>query len=59
MVSPFMRTPMAIMASKGPDDVVDFPSAPRESAVRSVVEEPRRSPAPREDEVVDWIWEAE
>jgi hypothetical protein len=24
-----------------------------------VVEEPRRSPAPREDEVVDWIWEAE
>ena len=54
-----MRTPMAIMASKGPEEVVDFPSAPRESAVRSVVEEPRRSPAPRDEEVVDWIWEAE
>lgn len=49
---------MAIMASKGPDEVVDFPSAERESAVRSVVEEPRRSPAPREEVVVDWTWEA-
>jgi hypothetical protein len=58
MVSPFMRTPMAIMASKGPEEVVDFPSADRESAVRLVVEEPRRSPAPREEVVVDWTWEA-
>ena len=45
---------MAIMASKGPEEVVDFPSADRESAVRAVVEEPRRSPAPREEVVVDW-----
>jgi hypothetical protein len=59
MVSPFMRTPMAIMASKGPEEVVGFPSAERERAVRSVVLEPSRSPAPREEEVVDWIWEAE
>jgi len=47
------------MASKGPEEVVDFPSAESESAVRSVVDEPSRSPAPREEEVVDWIWEAE
>ena len=54
-----MRTPMAIMASKGPEEVVDFPSAERESAVRSVLLEPSRSPAPRDEDVVDWIWEAE
>jgi len=47
------------MASKGPEEVVDFPSADSESAVRSVADEPSRSPAPREEEVVDWIWEAE
>lgn len=46
---------MAMMASKGPEDV--FASNVRE--VRSVVLEPRRSPAPRLEEVVDWIWEAE
>jgi len=50
---------MAIIASKGSEDVLDFPSEVSESAVRSVVLEPRRSPAPREEEVVDWIWEAE
>ena len=50
---------MAIIASKGPEDVVDVPDGLRFRAVRSVVEEPRRSPAPREEEVVDWIWEAE
>jgi hypothetical protein len=59
MVSPFMRTPMAIMASKGPEEVVDFLSAEMESAVRSVALEPSRSPAPRDEDVVDWIWEAE
>lgn len=50
---------MAIMASKGPEEVVEEPLESRERAVRSVVLEPRRSPAPREEEVVDWIWEAE
>ena len=44
---------MAMMASKGPEDVLV--SWARE--VRSVVLEPRRSPAPRVEEVVDWIWE--
>lgn len=44
---------MAMMASKGPEEVVDLPSAESDMAVRSVVEEPRRSPAPREEEVVD------
>lgn len=52
---------MAMMASKGPDDAeVGFPvegEMVREE--RSVVLLPRRSPAPREEEVVDWIWEAE
>jgi hypothetical protein len=50
---------MAIIASKGPEEVVDFPSTERESAVRSVELEPSRSPAPRDEDVVDWIWEAE
>jgi len=50
---------MAIMASKGPEDVTDVPWGERERDWRSVVEAPRRSPAPREEEVVDWIWEAE
>lgn len=50
---------MAIMASKGPEDAADEPVLSSFRAVRSVAEEPRRSPAPREEEVVDWIWEAE
>lgn len=45
---------MAMMASKGPEEVI---GGFRE--VRSVVDEPRRSPAPREEVVVLWIWEAE
>jgi len=54
-----MSTPIAIMASKGPEDVVLLPFESRDRAVRSVVLLPRRSPAPSEEEVVDWIWEAE
>lgn len=50
---------MAMMASKGPEEEVEAPLGSREREVRSVVEEPRRSPAPREDVVVLWIWEAE
>lgn len=50
---------MAMMASKGPEEVVLLPLESRDKAVRSVVLLPRRSPAPREEEVVDWIWEAE
>lgn len=50
---------MAMIASKGPEDADEDPVLSRFRAVRSVVEEPRRSPAPREEEVVDWIWEAE
>ena len=50
---------MAMMASKGPEEALEVPLWFMLSAVRSVVEEPRRSPAPREEEVVDWIWEAE
>jgi hypothetical protein len=50
---------MATMASKGPEEAVGLPSAERESVVRSVALEPSKSPAPREEEVVDWIWEAE
>ena len=50
---------MAMMASKGPEEEVDVPFESRFRAVRSVVLEPRRSPAPREEEVVDWIWDAE
>jgi hypothetical protein len=46
---------MAMMASKGPEAV----ASAVESAVKSVVEEPSRSPAPRVEEVVDWTWEAE
>lgn len=48
---------MAMMASKGPEAVASDPET--ESEVRSVLEEPRRSPAPRVEEVVDWTWEAE
>jgi hypothetical protein len=74
MVSPFMSTPMAIMASKGAvEGVLDLPApAPEELAlrdcrVRSVeeLEAPRRSPAERSEEepfcgwVEDWICEAE
>ncbi len=50
---------MAIMASKGPEEAIDFPSLESERAVRSVALEPSRSPAPREEDVVDWICEAE
>jgi hypothetical protein len=46
---------MAMIASKGPEAV----ASDTERAARSVVEEPRRSPAPRVEEVVDWTWEAE
>jgi len=49
---------MAMIASKGPDEEDDFPEASNEREVRSEVDDPRRSPAPREEEVVDWIWEA-
>jgi len=56
MVSPLIRTPMAIMASKGAEEVVDCGV---EERVRSVVEAPRRSPAEREEEDVDCTWEAE
>lgn len=48
-----------MMASKGPDEVVDEPDELRFMAVRSVVELPKRSPAPREEDVVDCICEAE
>lgn len=48
-----------MIASKGPEDVVLLPLESRDSAVRSVVLLPSRSPAPRDDDVVDWIWEAE
>ena len=47
---------MAMMASNGAADALDVFEA---SAVRSVDEDPSRSPAPRDEEVVDWIWEAE
>lgn len=48
---------MAMMASKG---AVDAPwDCDAEREVRSVVEEPRRSPAEREEVCVDWIWDAE
>lgn len=49
---------MAIMASKGPV-LISSLLAETEREERSVVEAPRRSPAPREEVVVDWIWEAE
>ena len=57
MVSPLMRQPMAMMASKGAVEAAVWDCVGRE--VRSVVEEPRRSPAEREELCVDWIWEAE
>jgi len=50
---------MAMIASKGPEEAVDEPLESRFMDVRSVVLEPSRSPAPREEDVVDWIWEAE
>jgi hypothetical protein len=50
---------MAMIASNGPEEEADAPLESRFRAVRSVVLEPRRSPAPRDEEVVDWIWEAE
>ena len=58
---------MATRASKGPDEVAgadDEDAGPVAvgRAVRSVVEEPRRSPAEREGgppAVEDWTWEAE
>lgn len=50
---------MAMMASNGPEEAAEEPDLSRLRAVRSVVELPSRSPAPREEEVVDWIWEAE
>jgi len=74
IVSPFMSTPIAMIASKGAvDGVVEgdeaFPAPAPElgDRDRSVVEEeaPRRSPAPRSEEalldgwVEDWICEAE
>lgn len=49
---------MAMTASKGCLEAVEDPDLSSERAVRSLVEEPRRSPAPREEEVVDWIWDA-
>lgn len=49
---------MATMASKGPDEPDEDEEVVRE--VRSVVEEPRRSPAEREfpPPEEDWTWEA-
>lgn len=51
---------MAMMASKGAVDVAEADDAAG-SAVRSVVELPSKSPAPRDEEPADvaWIWEAE
>lgn len=46
---------MAMRASKGPEDV----DGVVERELRSVVEEPSRSPAESEDVLVFWIWEAE
>lgn len=46
---------MAMMASNGPEAVVSAEA--RE--VKSVVEDPSRSPAPRVEVVLDWTWEAE
>lgn len=48
---------MAMMASKGPVRASSLGETEREE--RSVVEAPRRSPAPRDEVVVDCIWEAE
>jgi hypothetical protein len=58
MVSPLMRTPTAMMASKAPVEPEAAPPVGRE--VRSVVDEARRSPAEGRPLLeVDWIWEAE
>jgi hypothetical protein len=46
---------MAMIASNGPVDV----GAEDDSAVRSVVLLPRRSPAERDELVVLWTWDAE
>lgn len=46
---------MAMMASNGA--ALDADAAG--SDVRSEVDDERRSPAPRDDDVVDWIWDAE
>lgn len=47
-----ISTPMAMMASNAVVGGVL-------SVVRSVVDEPRRSPAEGVEDWVDWIWEAE
>lgn len=48
---------MAMMASKGAvDEELEGRVA---EVVRSDVLDDKRSPAPREEVVVDWIWEAE
>lgn len=52
MVSPLIRTPMAMMASKGAAEAGAF------RAVRSVVEEPRRSPALPLEAPLAWTCEA-
>lgn len=57
MVWPFMRTPIAMRASKGA--VLVGGEEVRDREVRSEVEEPRRSPAEREEVDVDWTWDAE
>jgi len=61
IVSPLMRTPIAMMASNGAVEEGSGVVEEMEREGRSVVEEPRRSPAVREEVpvVVDWIWEAE
>jgi hypothetical protein len=51
---------MAMMASKGAFETVDADvGVDVGSVVRSVVEDPRRSPAEGLLDCVDWIWEAE
>jgi hypothetical protein len=47
---------MAMTASKGPDRESEELGVGFE---RSVLEPPRRSPAPREEAVEPWTWEAE
>lgn len=54
-----MRQPIAMMASNGAVDAAWDCDWVVGREVRSVVEEPRRSPAEREEVCVDWIWEAE
>lgn len=51
IVSPFISTPIAIIASKGPVEVLEV----FVRDVRSEVDPPRRSPALAEAEVDDWI----